>query len=78
MHAGAAPATVSGEPLSNEVTEAMRLREGRTAATTREPGDLPRQYIVHGRGVPVCAKQLSLTRYSLHASAMAFAPNYGV
>jgi hypothetical protein len=40
--AGAAPATVSGEPLSIElVTGARRRREGQTEVTTREPGDLP-------------------------------------
>lgn len=40
---GAAPATVSGERRSIRVTGPARDREGQTAASIREPGDLPRQ-----------------------------------
>jgi hypothetical protein len=40
--AGAAPATVCGEPTSPCVTGIARSWEGRTEATTHEPGDLPR------------------------------------
>jgi hypothetical protein len=44
-------------------------------AMTREPGDLPRQQHVLGRGVPVVRLAASLSRdISLHASAMAFCP----
>lgn len=52
LNAGAAPATVSGEPKSDE-RHWETSREDRTEAMTREPGDLPRQNIVLGRGVPV-------------------------
>ena len=64
----------------HHVTGATRLREGRTAATTREPGDLPRQHNVHGRGVPVVratAEAVSV-RTSLQASAMALPPTSGL
>ena len=37
----AAPATVSGEPLSIEITGTVRSREGRREATSRKPGDRP-------------------------------------
>ena len=40
IKAGAAPATVNGECLSNKATGAWH-REGITAMETREPGDLP-------------------------------------
>jgi hypothetical protein len=40
---GAAPATVNGELLSLDATGVMTRREGETEATTRKPGDLPRQ-----------------------------------
>ena len=42
-YAGAAPATVSGERLSNRATGAEKHWEGQTAAATREPGNLPRR-----------------------------------
>ena len=52
-YAGAAPATVSGERLSNRATGAKKHWEGQAAAVTREPGNLPRCTNVLGRGVPV-------------------------
>src|SRR5690606_8984014 len=58
-NSGAAPATVSGEPTSTDVTEAEASGR-RTKAVTREPGDLPRQSNVHGRGVPVAAARPAL------------------
>ena len=39
--AAAAPATVSGEPLSTSSTGALRVLGRRRAAKTREPGDRP-------------------------------------
>jgi len=52
-YSGAAPATVSGERLSNRATGAEKHWEGQTAAATREPGNLPRRTNILGRGVPV-------------------------
>jgi hypothetical protein len=56
VHAGAAPATVSGECLSICVTGVPEPWEGRTGALTREPGDLPRHITspggVSGEGRP--------------------------
>lgn len=48
--AGAAPATVSGEPTFDHATG--ESREGGTEAETRESGDLPRRKLDFGRGAP--------------------------
>jgi len=50
-NAGAAPATVSGEPLSTGSLTQNPRREGQTAATTRKPGDLPRHETKSSGGV---------------------------
>ena len=56
----------------------MRSREGRTEATTREPGDLPRRRIVPGRGVPVVRLHRAPAPAVLHASARPLPPTFGV
>ena|SRR5919106_2743917 len=77
--AGAAPATVSGEPSSDVPLGIAQSREGRTQAATREPGDLPRRFVVLGRGVPVGRlRSVAEARRTSACIRSAFAPNKGV
>ncbi|GLU29180.1 hypothetical protein Brsp01_44130 [Brucella sp. NBRC 12950] len=71
--ADAAPATVSGK-LMSRMSLGFSLGR-RREAMTREPGDLPSQSNVHGRGVPVCRSE-GRVAVPIAMSSLTHAPNF--